>query len=146
MTTPRIPNSRRVLVDTGAFYALADAGDRNHHRAIAGRNRIVQEQRYLFTTNFAVAETHALLLNRLGHAPATVFLTEITRSATTVVRVSAADEARARHIILQYDDKDFSLTDALSFAVMERLRIPEAFSFDRNFVQYGVPLLNADEG
>jgi predicted nucleic acid-binding protein len=43
------------------------------------------------------------------------------RSATTVIRVRAVDEVRARQIIYRYDDKDFSLTDAISFAVMERL-------------------------
>jgi predicted nucleic acid-binding protein len=29
------------------------------------------------------------------------------------------------------------LTDAISFAVMERLRIPQAFTFDHNFAQFG---------
>lgn len=70
-----------------------------------------------------------------------MFLLQSARSGTTVVRVSAEDEERARAIIFQYDDKDFSLTDALSFAVMERLRIRAALSFDRNFAQYGFQLL-----
>ena len=55
----------------------------------------------------------------------------------TVIRVSVADEARAREIIRQYQDKDFSLTDATSFAVMERLGITHAFTLDHNFSQYG---------
>lgn len=68
-------------------------------------------------------------------------LDEIESSNTTIIRVSARDESRARHIIHHYDDKDFSLTDATSFAVMERLRIPQAFAFDRNFTQYGLTAL-----
>ena len=47
------------------------------------------------------------------------------------------DERRAREIVFGYADKDFSLTDATSFAVMERLRIPQAFTLDRNFAQFG---------
>jgi predicted nucleic acid-binding protein len=33
------------------------------------------------------------------------------------------------------------LTDATSFAVMERLGIEAAFAFDRDFRQYGLPVL-----
>jgi len=61
-----------------------------------------------------------------------------------VVRARAADEVRARHIIYQYDDKAFSMTDAISFAVMERLHITRAFTFDRHFAQYGFTVLTPD--
>jgi len=37
----------------------------------------------------------------------------------------------------RYADKDFSLTDAISFAVMEWLGISVALSLDRHFVEYG---------
>jgi uncharacterized protein len=57
--------------------------------------------------------------------------------------VSARDERRAVEIIRRYHDKDLSLTDATSFAVMERLRIGWAFSFDRDFNQYGFPRIGA---
>jgi uncharacterized protein len=55
-----------------------------------------------------------------------------------VVRVGAPHEQRAREIITQYADKDFSLTGAVSFAVMERLHITRAFVFDHHFAQFGV--------
>jgi predicted nucleic acid-binding protein len=95
----------------------------------------------LFTSSAVLAETHALLLNRLGRHVGLRFLNSMEDSATRVVRVTAADEEHAKQIIRTYDDKDFSFTDATSFAVMERLRISTAFSFDRNFAQYGLLLL-----
>ena len=61
---------------------------------------------------------------------------------TTVERVTARDERRAREIVFGYTDKDFSLTDATSFAVMERIRIGQAFTLDRNFVQFGWVVLD----
>jgi hypothetical protein len=58
-----------------------------------------------------------------------------------VARSRASDEERAREVSYQYDDKDFSMTDAISFAVMERLRITQALTFDRHFAQYGFTVL-----
>jgi uncharacterized protein len=60
-----------------------------------------------------------------------------------VIRARAADENRAKQILFQYDDKDFSFADAISFAVMERLQIRLAFTFDRDFAQYGFTVLTA---
>lgn len=131
----------RILVDASAYFALAAADDVHHHRAVA----VIDARRgRLFTTNFVVAETHALMVSRLGRAIARRFLDEIDASATVVVRVSAVDERRARAIIRAHADKDYTLTDATSFAVMERLRIGEAFTFDRHFAQYGFAVLGQD--
>src|SRR5918996_1122927 len=134
---------RRVLIDTSAFFALTAPRDADHHTALAIQHRLISERWRLYTTNLVVAETHALLLTRLGRAIAFSTLRSIDHSTTTIVRISNADESRARGIISQYDDKDFSLTDAASFAVMERLHIPHAFTFDRNFTQYGLTVLTA---
>ena len=141
MTIYSVLPLRRVLVDTAAYYALTDVRSSSHSAARAVATRVATERARLFTTNFVMAETHALLLIRLGRAVAARFLQEMDRSATTLVRVSLRDERRARAIIFQYDDKDFSLTDAISFAVMERLRMAHAFTFDRHFAQYGFTVL-----
>jgi predicted nucleic acid-binding protein len=50
------------------------------------------------------------------------------------------DEERAREIILAYEDKAFSYTDATTFAVMERTGIKTAFAFDSHFLQFGFTL------
>jgi uncharacterized protein len=134
--------ARRVLIDASAYFALGDPRDRNHLPARAVARQIIDERLRTFTTNFVVAEAHALHVTRLGRGVGLTFLNGFERGETIVVRVSAADERRAVQIIRQYQDKDFSLTDATSFAVMERLRIGWAFSFDRDFAQYGFPLLS----
>jgi uncharacterized protein len=69
-------------------------------------------------------------------------MTEVEASdLTTVVRVAARDGRWAREIVFDYTDKDFSLTDAASFAMMERLRIAQAFTLDRYFAQFGWDVL-----
>jgi predicted nucleic acid-binding protein len=128
-------------MDTSAYFALADPDERTHQTARAISRRLIGERWRLFTTNFVLAETHALLLRRLGRTMALRVLLDIDHSTTTIVRVGTADEHRAREILARYTDKDFSLTDATSFAVMERLDIVAAFSFDRDFTQYGFTAL-----
>ncbi len=134
--------NRRVLIDTGAYYALAARRETHHPAAIRIEARMIAQHLQPFTTNFILAETHALILNRINRDTAQRILAAIRASVgTSVVRVSARDEQRAWQIIERYDDKAFTFTDATSFAVMERLRIRQAFTFDRNFTEYGLPIL-----
>jgi predicted nucleic acid-binding protein len=88
-------------------------------------------------------ESHALILSVLGRRQAAQFLKDMQESHTVIVRVRASDEARAQQILFQYEDKNFSFADAISFAVMERLEIRLAFTFDRDFAQNGFTVLTA---
>lgn len=129
--------ARRVFVDTSAYFALADARDAHHEEAI----RILRRARELglrhYTTNVLVVECHALMLSALGVDRAARFLRDVEASSTTMIRVRARDEERAKQLLYRYSDKDFSFADAISFAVMERLSISYAFTFDQHFSQYG---------
>jgi predicted nucleic acid-binding protein len=86
-------------------------------------------------------ESHALILSVLGRDRAAQFLKDMQESNTVVIRARAADEERAKQILFQYTDKELSFADAISFAVMERLAMRLAFSFDRDFAQYGFTVL-----
>ena len=130
-----------VFVDSSAHGALLNARDGAHDLARRVARRIAGERRRTLTTNFVVAETHALLVARAGRRLALAFLERTLEGPTDVVRVEAADEERALEIIRRHEDKDFSVTDATSFAVMSRLGIRVAFAFDRHFAQYGFVLL-----
>lgn len=103
--------------------------------------RLADAHASLLTSNFVVAETHALLLTRVSHAAATRFLEAIFAGATQIIRVRETDETAAREIIRRFADKDYSYTDATSFAIMNRLHIHDAFSFDQHFAQYGFTLV-----
>lgn len=135
---------RRVFVDTSAYLALLARNDQYHQQAAEILQALLREQAAQVTTNAVVIEAHALILSTLGIGPEQAFLRAAGIGGTTVVRSRASDEERAREIIYQYDDKDFSMTDAISFAVMERLHITRAFTFDRHFAQYGFTVLSPD--
>lgn len=134
---PHSVRGRRCFLDTSAYFALFNKSDERHGDASEIADLIAAERLASCTTNAVVFESHGLFLSRLVADAARAFLQNMESSPTTIVRVRAADENRARQIIFQYTDKDFSYTDALSFAVMERLRISRAFTFDRHFEQYG---------
>lgn len=103
--------SRRVLIDSGAYLALSDPAEAHHSMAQAIAARLDVQRWRPFTTNFVVAETHALILSRRSRRAALRVLRQIDASTdTAVVRVSAGDERRAREVIHRYTDKDFSLT------------------------------------
>lgn len=115
-------SDRRVFVDTSAFFAAASRRDANHAAASAAMAHLILDRFHVVTTNFVLAELHALALARGTAADALGIVRRIRQSpAATIVRVRTRDEERAWEIIQQYDDKGFSLTDALSFAVMERM-------------------------
>lgn len=136
---------RRVLVDASAYLALLDKDDSHHAEAIAILSWLADNSFRQFTTNIVVIETHALLLSSLGSFQARRFLEDIAGGNTVVVRASSRDETRAKAILFKYMDKDFSFTDAISFAVMERLNISSAFAFDRHFAQYGFTMVTSEE-
>lgn len=129
----------QLLVDTSAVYALIDRDDTYHRKAVSLLRSLPRRGLNPLLTNFIVAESHALLLSRLGAEVARDWL---LRQIWPVEQVNPQDEGRAREIIQKYIDKTFSYTDATSFAVMERLGIKDAFAFDPHFRQYGLKLLS----
>ena len=129
----------QLLVDTSAVYALIDRDDTCHRKAVALLRSLPRRGLRPLLTNFIVAESHALLLSRLGPEIARDWL---LRQIWPVERITPEDEEKAREIIRRYTDKSFSYTDATSFVVMERLGIKEAFAFDPHFRQYGFKLLS----
>ena len=58
-----------------------------------------------------------------------------------VIWVTPNDVRQARELIYRFEDKKYSLTDATSFVVMDRLNLSHSFTFDRNFTQYGLAVL-----
>jgi predicted nucleic acid-binding protein len=97
-------------------------------------HEIAGERRPSFITNYVEVEAHALLLRKLGRSLARQWL---LGGGLPVVRVSPREEERGKELLEQYSDKDWSLCDAISFAVIEGRRVDAAFSFDRHFLQFG---------
>ncbi len=125
---------RAVLWDSSAILALLDADDADHESAVAVVREIAASKRPSFITNYVETEAHALLLRKLGRALARQWLFE---GGLPVVQALPREEEHAKSILLDFADKDWSLCDTISFAVIELRGLRYAFSFDHHFHQYG---------
>jgi predicted nucleic acid-binding protein len=130
---------RSVFVDSGGFFALLVPQDASHDAARRVFLSADTEHWRLVTTNIVVIETYALLLARTrpGRPAAIAFLDALDRSPIHVERIRRRDEEQAAALLRSHTDKTYSLCDALSFVVMERLGIGEAVAYDAHFHQYG---------
>lgn len=134
--------AQRVFVDASAYVALARSDDENHQAAVAIITALAQQRARFYTTYFAIAEAHALLLRYLGVRPAQRYLQELDASQmTTIVQADRPDIEAAKALLYRYDDKDFSLANAIAFTIMTRLGLKTAFAFDKHFGQYGWQVL-----
>ncbi len=127
-----------VLVDSGAWLALGSPRDQHHGEAVASFRAAVERGVALLTTNLVVAETHRLLLFRLGAAAAAHFLDRIDASARlTLLHASAAHHRAAREWLGRLAAHRITYTDAVSFAVMEASRCRDVLGFDHDFTVAG---------
>lgn len=133
-----IPRGRRVLVDTSAFFAVAYRDDAHHSDATSIEAQLQRARQTLVTTDLIVAETHALFIARVHRHAAQRWLEDLR---TSIVFTGSEEYDAGRALLRRYSDKDFTLTDAISFVVMEALGIREAFTFDDHFRQYGLEVL-----
>lgn len=127
-----------VLVDTSAFHALQNAGDRREHDlARQAAEELESDGAILVTTDYVLDETYTLLRRVLGHRAAVRFGRKVQHGGIAIIQVDQPIQQAAWQIFQRYADKDFSFTDCTSFAVMTRGKIERAFTFDRHFHQYG---------
>src|SRR4051812_30814724 len=125
-----------VFVDTAGFLALWDAADEHHSRAVHLQSDLARKKRGFLTTDYIVDETTTLLLVRHSHAAAADFLKTTLESKS--LRLEWIDSERfhaAAELFQQHDDKEWSFTDCVSFALMHELRIQDSFTSDHHFRQ-----------
>lgn len=132
-----------LFVDTSFWCTLVLRGrnaaeHERHASADAALRHALKTRVRLVTTNLVMAESHQLLLVRDRRETALAFLRGFPAPGTEVVPSTAELEAEAvSEWIEPYHDQDFSLADAVSFALMRRRRIRKALAFDRHFAAAG---------
>ena len=129
-----------IFVDTGPFVAKYDVSDARHADAVRGFARIASEGRHWATSSFVLCETLTLLERFAGGKFAAQAGRLLHSSSLTIVEPELSDRKAALSLLEKYADQRAGYCDCVSFAIMRRLRLRDAFAFDRHFEQAGFGL------
>src|SRR5215510_2921766 len=131
-----------IFVDTSAWDAIEDSGDRYHAAALRFKEEIAQQRARLYVTNFVLDECYTLLLYNVGYTRTVAFKRAIdlmqAGGILVVVHISEALEQAAWTVFERFNqDKEWSFTDCTTKVVIENLGISQVFAFDHHFDQMG---------
>ena len=127
-----------VFVDTGYRFALEITNDPHHQAATRHWQGIVVALPRLVTTSYVFDEVVTFFNRRGQHAKAVQVGNNLLQSPSVqFIHVDAALFYEGWAYFQRHQDKDYSLTDCISFLVMQKLGIQRAIAFDQHFVQAG---------
>jgi uncharacterized protein len=132
-----------ILVDTGYFFALVHTRDELHERAAAWATSVSGP---LVVTEYVLWETVNALSKPADRSKAHVLVEHIqTRPDFIIVPATTRLTQAGLKLHAERPDKEWSLTDCISFVVMESRGITRALAYDHHFEQAGfVALLRRD--
>lgn len=127
-----------VFLDTAYVIALASSRDQYHRRARAVEAEMARGNRPVVTTQAVLAEIGNALAAVPYRRVAVGYLEMLEREpAVEIVPVSDALFQRGLTLYRERPDKDWGLTDCISFVVMRERGITDALTADRHFKQAG---------
>lgn len=125
-----------VFADTSGLYALLVQDDHMYVRARKNFEHFARENTLLLTSSYVVLETLTLLQRRVSLDA----VWDFNRKIFPLLDVVWADEDwhdRAVQRLQVERSRGVSLTDCLSFEIMEAREIRTAFTFDSHFPEWG---------
>ncbi len=129
-----------VFIDTSAILPLIDVGQSNHALAQQIWRRLVAQELILYSTNYVLLESTALLQNRVG-VQAVQGLQENLAPFLQVIWVNKSLHQAGITALLLANRRQLSLVDCVSFAAMRQIGLNQAFAFDKHFAEQGFSLL-----
>jgi uncharacterized protein len=129
----------RVFADAFYFVALLNRADQYHAKATAAANQLHGE---IVTTEWVLTEVADALANSASRRCVAPFVHDLSQDPKVrIVRAGGEWFVRGLQLYEQRPDKDWSLTDCISFAVMTEEKLTDALTGDRHFTQAGFKVL-----
>ena len=128
-----------TFVDTAFYVAFLSRRDALNTAAVTASNEV---RGRLLTTEYVLVEVGNWFCRASSKPLFLRLLDHLRRDArTTILPASQALLDAGLSLYSQRQDKDWSLTDCISFAVMRRQGVTDALSADHHFEQAGFRLL-----
>ncbi|MCX7014358.1 MAG: PIN domain-containing protein [Candidatus Sumerlaeota bacterium] len=133
-----------LFLDTGYVIALEALDDRRHPEAVAHWRLLVPHRPQLVTTSLVFSEIVTFFNSRGRHDKAAEIGERLLRSPSVRLVHVDADLFTAGWAYLKgHQDKAYSFTDCVSFALMEAEGLMDALAFDAHFERAGFNRLPA---
>ena len=131
-----------VFLDTAYAIALSSANDHFHQRAVVLANELEAAGTRLVTTHAVLLEIgNALSKQRYRRAAIQLLDALETDPKVEIIPLSAELYTPALQMYRERPDKEWGLTDCVSFIVMEDRGMNEALTTDEHFQQAGFRVL-----
>ena len=131
-------NPELIFLDTAYVYALVNTRDEWHQEAIEWQEKLEKERRRILTTELVLVEIADGLASIRFRAHAVQVITALQSSPyVEVITMSSELLADALSLYSQRSDKEWGMTDCVSFVVMRARGLMEALTADEHFQQAG---------
>ncbi len=130
---------RAVFADTFFFLAAVNPRDAAHLRAIAFSSQFAGQ---LVTTDWVLLEVANALASGRNRAAAVELVASLkTNPKVKIIPLDASMQQRGLALYAQRLDKQWSLTDCITFLVMSAEELTDALTEDHHFEQAGFSAL-----
>ena len=127
-----------VFLDAAYAIALSSVNDRHHERAVTLAERLETEGTHLVTTRAVILEI-GNALSKVRYRNAAIGLLAALEEDPNVEIIPLSEELfeRAFRYYQARQDKDWGITDCISFVVMQDRQLTESLTTDEHFQKAG---------
>ena len=120
-----------IFIDASFYLSLLNPKDNNHEKAIKIGQEYESEE--YVTSQMVLGEVLTVGSQRFDKTLTIKFIEEVLKSRTRVILEKPELIKRAYDIFKKIRSKNVSWVDCYSFAIMEKLKIKKALTFDKHF-------------
>jgi len=131
-----------IFLDAAYAIALSASNDQYHRQAVALADELEARRTLLITTRAVILEIgNALAKSRYRYAAVALLDALEQDPSVEIVPLSETLYAQALQVYKSRPDKEWGLTDCISFIVMQERKLTQALTTDQHFRQAGFQIL-----